>query len=299
MSKLAVTVLMGGPDAEREVSIQSGSAIAHALEQSNLFSVTSMIIDRITIDDLQKMHADVFFPALHGPYGEGGPLQELLEQNEIPFVGSGSHASRNAMDKVRTKEIAREAGIRTPAWCMLNTDHYCDIDVPLVLKPVDDGSSIDMAICHNEVAVATARKHLHASRDTLLAECYIQGREITVGLINGKPLPIIEIIPPKDILTYDYSAKYERSDTQFILDPTLPQNDCIESSLLLCQTMDIQDIARVDFIINDKGAWFLELNTMPGFTDHSLVPMAARHIDLNMVELCTSLVELAATRLVK
>jgi D-alanine-D-alanine ligase len=169
----------------------------------------------------------------------------------------------------------------------------------LVLKPLNEGSSIDVVICNDTLEVATARERLHVNRNTLLAETFIQGREITVGIIDGNPLPIVEIIPSKEVRTYDYEAKYERNDTQFILKPELPPNDCVDSALLLYQTMHIQDIARVDFIIDNSKSWLLELNTMPGFTDHSLVPMAANSAGVDMVDLCSSLVELAALRVIK
>lgn len=299
MSTIVVVVLMGGPDAEREISIQSGTAVANALNQTNRYSVSLQCIDRITVKELKQMHADVFFPVLHGPYGEGGPLQELLEETGVPFVGSGSVAARKAMDKATTKEIATALGIQTPPWSMLGDGERCNINVPLVLKPTDDGSSIDLEICKTNQEVASARVKLHANRPTLLAETYIEGREITVGILNGQPLPIVEIVPHKDTPAYNYEAKYERDDTLFIVEPSLPSNDCVNSALLLYRTMEIQDIARVDFIINEDGAWLLEINTMPGFTDHSLVPMAAHHIGLPMTEICASLVSASTSRGVK
>ncbi len=299
MSKSAVTVLMGGPDAERDVSIQSGKAVVRALEESNRFIVHSKVIDQITVDELLRMKPDIFFPVLHGPYGEGGPLQELLEQSEIPFVGSTSISSRNAMDKAYTKKIANQIGIQTPNWSVLSKDETCDVVIPLVLKPVDDGSSIDIAICRTPTEVAEARALLHKKRDVLLAESYIRGREITVGIMNGQPLPLIEIVPPTDIATYDFEAKYERDDTLFIVEPQLPPNRCVEHALLLYESMGIQDIARVDFILDDEGEWLLELNTMPGFTDHSLIPMAAKHAGIDMCTICSSLVEIALSRLIK
>jgi D-alanine-D-alanine ligase len=226
-------------------------------------------------------------------------MQELLEQTGVPFVGSSSIAAARAMDKECTKEIAQSVGIQTPTWSVLTEEQPCPIVPPLVLKPCNDGSSIDMAICWTATEVQSARKLLHKNRDSLLAETYINGREITVSIINGKPLPIIEIIPAKEVQTYDFAAKYERNDTQYILDPDLPPNNCIESALLLYQTMHIRDIARVDFMFDKDGAWLLEINTMPGFTNHSLVPMAAKSAGIEMVQLCCTLVELALNRRVK
>jgi D-alanine-D-alanine ligase len=296
MSRLAVTVLMGGPDAEREVSVASGIAVTTALEQSGKFDVTPQRIDCPTEREIADIDTDVVFPALHGPFGEGGPLQSMLELARIPFVGSSSRVSRNAMDKVMTKQIASQIDIPTPPWCVITVDDPCTIQPPLVLKPINDGSSVDMAICFNSDQVTSARNRLHQVRPTLLAESYVGGREITVSIIDGTPLPIIEIIPPADLQTYDFAAKYERDDTRYVIDPHLPENNCIDLAMQLYQVMGVQDIARVDFIIDRSGDWLLELNTMPGFTDHSLVPMAAKHAGVEMPELCAQLVEVASKR---
>jgi len=296
MNKPRVVVLIGGPDAERDVSIRSGTAVAEALTQSGEFEVRTAIIQHTNDSALTAMQADVFFPVLHGPYGEGGPLQKILEHTGIPFVGSGSAESSAAMDKIQTKEIAQEIGIQTPNWCLLTEKNECTIQLPLILKPIDDGSSIDMAICRNDEEYTCARRELQKTRKLLLAESYVRGREITVGIIDENPLPIIEIIPPKNSNTYDYAAKYERDDTQYIVDPVLPAHTCVEDSLKLYSTMGIKDIARVDFILNEDGAWLLEINTMPGFTNHSLVPKASKHAGISMPELCATLVASALRR---
>ena len=299
MTNRRVTVLMGGPDAEHNVSIDSGTEVANALDLSGQFKVNRKIIEKITVDELLALQADVFFPVLHGPYGEGGPLQALLEQTGIPFVGSDSFAAACAMDKIVTKEIAQSVGIQTPAWSVLTAEQPCNLAAPLILKPRSDGSSIDMAICFTDSQVQEARTLLHKKRNSIFAESYVEGRELTVGIIDGEPLPIIEIIPAKEVRTYDFAAKYERNDTQYILNPDLPPNNCIESALLLYQTMQIRDITRVDFMLDKSGAWLLELNTMPGFTSHSLIPMAAKGAGIEMPDLCSALVKLALTRTVK
>ena len=299
MSKKTVMVLMGGPDAERHISIQSGAAVAEALRDSGNYIVEERIIHKPTLEEIINLEADVFFPVLHGPYGEGGPLQKLLEDAEKSFVGSSSNVAKTAMDKAATKQIALDLKIQTPTWCVLSQKTVCSIPHPLVLKPIDDGSSFDISICTSNEEVEEQRCLLHKKRTNILAEQLIVGREVTVGIINGSPLPLIEIIPPKDLQSYNYEAKYERNDTQFIVEPKIPSNTCIDDSLLLYKTMGIRDIARVDFILNESGAWLLELNTMPGFTDHSLVPMAAEHAEIPMPELCSLLVNNAARSSIK
>jgi len=294
MSQQSVTVLMGGPDAEREISIASGTAVSNALRQTDLFDVSSVVIDTPSLEEIELIESDVIFPVLHGPFGEGGPLQELLELAGKTFVGSSSQVSRTAMDKIATKQFGSRLGIQTPSWCHVRKNSSPSIDPPLVLKPNEEGSSISIFICMNQKEVT---EHLDSlqKREHIIAESFIKGREVTVGFVCGKTLPIIEIIPPTDLQSYDFEAKYEREDTQYILEPELPQNLCAEWTTLLCTEMGIKDIARADYIVNNHGAWLLEVNTMPGFTDHSLMPMAAKHSGMEMPELCTLLVR-SATR---
>jgi len=296
MKKKRVAVLMGGPDAEREISIQSGTAVARALQKTEKYLVQALVIDTPTLQEIEDIQADAIFPALHGPFGEGGPLQQLLESAGKTFVGADSKSAKAAMDKITTKEIAVASGLQTPDWCVITKDSPCTIEPPVVLKPIDDGSSYDISICMTDSELQKEKSRLLQYRTHLLAEKYIEGRELTVGIIEHKTLPIIEIIPPRDLQSYDFEAKYERDDTQFILEPFLPPNSCAESALALYSKLGVRDLARVDFILNAEGAWLLEINTMPGFTDHSLVPMAAKHIGLEMPELCSRVIELAICR---
>ncbi len=296
MTVSTVVVLMGGPDAEREVSIQSGTAVATALEQTGKYFVHQQLIDTPSFEDIERLEADVVFPVLHGPFGEGGPLQDLLESADIPFVGSTSFAASLAMDKVASKQVAQNLEIQTPQWCVVSEHSNCSIDPPLVLKPINDGSSYGVHICHSEQEVFTHQESLLNERQQILAESYVKGRELTVGIIGGKVLPIVEIIVANNQHTYDFEAKYKCHETQYIVEPSLPSNTCTESALAIYEAMGIRDIARVDFLLDDLGVWFLELNTMPGFTDHSLVPLAAKHAGMEMPELCSSLVEFALRR---
>jgi len=290
---------MGGPDAEREVSIASGKAVTEALQKNDRFDVQSLVIDTPTLEDIDSIRSDIIFPVLHGPFGEGGPLQKLLEKSGKLFVGSSSETAATAMDKVQTKEIARKLGIQTPEWCIINRESNETIPIPFVLKPINDGSSVDVQICQTQREADIHIERLLDQRDELLAESFVQGAEVTVGIVSGRALPIIEIIPPTDIGGYDFEAKYIREDTTYILDPNLPENTCSAWALDLYHELQVRSLARVDFILNDQGAWFLEVNTMPGFTNHSLLPMAAEHIGMNMYELCTTLVLEASDSRVK
>ena len=292
-----VLVLMGGPDAERAVSIQSGLAIAEALSAHSNLKVTQQVIDLVNFEELSKMPGDVIFPALHGPWGEGGGLQDLLEELGRPYVGSGPQAARLAMDKLASKKTAAAAGFQTPAAVSIGTDEQVNVDVPLVIKPVSEGSSIDVLICHDTDTVRDAVLSVQNKNRPYMAESYVQGREITVGIVNGRVLPLIEIIPVAN--TYDYDAKYVRDDTNYVIDPDLPievMRECRRCAMEVFNRLGCRDLARVDFMVDQKCGWFLEINTMPGFTDHSLVPKAAAAAGSTMSDLCKELVEAAWTR---
>ncbi len=305
--KPTVLVLMGGPDAERPVSLMSGAEVTRALRELDHYHVVDLTIDQPRRKELQSLIAEhqahVVFPVLHGPWGEGGPLQTLLEMIEIPFVGSPSEAAWGAMDKIETKYLADELDITIPSSWIIPDDEGLhnpkDLEPPLVIKPIDDGSSVDLRICHTSEEIEAACSELLQRREKVLAERYVPGREITVGILLDKALPVTEIIPAEDAVFYDYAAKYERDDTRYVVEPDLPAHDavkCREWSLKMFQALGCRDIARVDFICNEKGPWFLEINTMPGFTTHSLVPMAAKHIGISFPELCGQLVEAALAR---
>lgn len=321
MAKRHVLVLGGGPDSEREVSLKSAHFIAEALKASgNFASVTNQTIERVTLDELKAMPGDVVFPALHGGWGEGGPLQELLEADGRPFVGSGSGAARHAMDKVATKMTAVGLGIPTPEARVLDVrDAGRPLALPAVIKPVHEGSTVGLFVCRTEGDWALARRTIEeqraaggagAERVYMVEPCVQRpggraARELTVGVLDGEALPVIEITPKDEL--YDYEAKYVRNDTRYVVGPALPpgvEGAVKGRTVALARAMGVRHLARADFMLDadneGKGpgggepeAWFLEINTLPGFTDHSLVPMAARRVGLEMPALCTRLVEMA------
>ena len=295
---LQVLVLKGGPGAEREVSLQSGSAVGDALRENTEFQVIEETIDHSTIEQLDDLPGDVIFPVLHGSWGEGGPLQAMLEELGRPFVGSGSEAAALAMDKLRTKTLLTRCSIDTPVALELHRDDVCRLQPPLVLKPIDDGSSVDIRVCKTDDDVASARGVLHDRRGRIMAEQFVPGRELTVSIVQGKALPVIEIVPHADF--YDYDAKYDRDDTKYIVEPDISPavaRTCVEAAMIAFEEIGCRDLARADFRVDpDDKAWFLEINTMPGFTAHSLLPMAAAHVGLPMPKLCASLVLAAAER---
>jgi D-alanine-D-alanine ligase len=282
---------MGGPDAEHQISVRSGSRVAAALRESGRFHVEERTIETLAVEELSAIPADVIFPVLHGPWGEGGPLQDVLEADGRPYVGSRPRASRIAMDKMASKLFVRAAGVRTPPAREVRPGQPIDLPLPFVIKPIEDGSSVGVRHCVTPEDVEKARSDLEGQHPRLMAESLITGREMTVGILERETLPIIEIVPA--VRFYDYEAKYERSDTQYLVNPELPPGAADEmnhAARIAYERIGCRDVARVDFILNEDGAWFLEINSMPGMTDHSLVPKAAESAGVSFPELCARLV---------
>lgn len=301
-SRVDVLVLGGGPDAEREVSLMSSRGVADALSKLPRFNVRYEVIGRIGAKELAALPGEVVFPVLHGSFGEGGPMQDLLEASGRSYIGSGPTASRLAMDKMGTKLAAASVGIPTCSACVLNTsDPACPFPTPVVLKPVHEGSSVGVHICKSAEAWGKARDEAiadmaaHPGRAYMVEKAVLGGRELTVGLLDGAALAPIEIKPATEF--YDYEAKYLRDDTQYDVDPPLPGG--VKASISrwaeqLGGVMGLRHMARVDFLLGADGQpWMLEVNTIPGFTSHSLLPKAAAHAGLPFERLCERLVDLA------
>ena len=299
---MKVAVLSGGIGCEREVSIQSGDCVVGALKQAGL---NAEIAD-IRPDNMEVLGADdidVFFIALHGKFGEDGQLQQILEDKCLVYTGSGPAASRLAFDKLASKKLFAETGITTPAVIEFDADTdtgQLEKQLPrfadkYVVKPVTQGSTIGVSIVGDpHKAVACARECLSEFGDCMIEE-FIGGREITIGILCGEPLPIIEIRTQRGF--YDYEAKYIDEQTEYLFDtieePALVEH--IKSCAMECyNAIGCRHFARVDSILRDDGALYvLELNTIPGLTSHSLVPKAAAKAGLSMSDLCVKIIEAA------
>lgn len=313
---IAVLVLGGGPDAERDVSLNSSQQVALSCERAG-FSTRREVIDAITLDQLRTLintarreqpHIDhlVVFPVLHGGWGEGGPLQDLLEHAQrerlCAFVGCGSSAARLAMDKLATKILAARLSLPTCLGGSINPrDDHSPIAFPVVLKPVHEGSSVGVRFARDQAqyaaAIASIRDELreHPHRAYMLEEAVLAGRELTVSVLDGTPLEPVEIVPESAF--YDYHAKYLSDKTRYIVAPELPKGvrEQIQAAAKsLFAALNARHLARIDFLLGaDNIPRVLEANTMPGFTDHSLFPMAAKHAGLSFEALCDRLVRLA------
>ncbi len=298
VAPLDLTVLAGGPSREREISRRSGEAVAEALRAAGHRVVTSCF-DGHELPPIPT-GTDVVFPALHGTFGEDGEIQRRLEARGLPYVGSGPAASRTMIDKAATKRLIDRAGIPTPAWWLLPQPVGAPpkgAQFPLVVKPNREGSSFGVALVERpgadwERALAQAC----AYSDCVLVEEYVGGIEITVGVLFGRPLPVVEIIPPHGHW-FDFDAKYEYTQgaTEYRCPPasiSVPvQERARELAALAWHELGAKDMARFDFIVDPDGVpWFLEANSIPGFTATSLLPKAAQTAGIGFVELCAGLI---------
>jgi len=297
-----ITVLGGGPDAEREVSLVSSGCVADALAASARYRVRREVIDRLDLAALRAIPGDILFPVLHGPWGEGGPLQELLQQDGRPFVGCRASAARLAMDKIATKLAASAAGVPTAPAGVLNLgDETSPVGLPAVIKPVHEGSSVGVHICRDAaqwsaaLAAVRADRREHPQRAYMVEQAVLSARELTVSVLEGEALAPIEIKPAAAF--YDYHAKYHSDDTRYECDPALPAGvrDAIRAfGVTVCRALGVRHLARVDFLLSPSGQPFLlEANTMPGFTGHSLFPMAANHAGIPFTALTERLADAA------
>ena len=292
-----VAVLMGGPSAEREISFLSGNAVLAALKDQGVDAHAFDPKGR-PLSDLAALHFDRVFIALHGRFGEDGTVQGALETMGIPYTGSGVMASALAMDKWRTKLIWLASGIPTPRYRMIDarTDPMqlvAELGLPLIVKPSREGSTIGVTkvttVDGNEVrlAVAEAAKH----DDLVLAEEFVEGQELTASILEDRALPLIRIEAPGG--NYDYHNKYFSNDTRYYCPSGLePQLESLiqASSLAAYRVLGCTGWGRVDLILKADGTvQFLEVNTSPGMTGHSLVPMAAKVAGISFPELCIAI----------
>jgi D-alanine-D-alanine ligase len=293
-----VAVLFGGTSAEREVSLNSGSRVMAALLgqgiDAHAFDPASQPLDALK-------GYDRAFIALHGRHGEDGTIQGALEVMHIPYTGSGVLASALAMDKFRTKLMWQAAGLKIPEYALLNADSDFDeveemLGLPLFVKPAREGSSIGVTKVKERGALKAAYAEAARHDPLVIAEKGVMGGEYTVGIIGDEALPIIKIEPATD--WYDYEAKYTRDDTQYLCPCGLPEAKEMEirqGALEAFRILGGRGWGRVDFLMDEDGNhYFLEVNTAPGMTDHSLVPMAARVAGLEYPALVRRVLELAA-----
>ena len=292
-----VAVLFGGTSAEREVSLNSGSRVLAALQgqgiDAHAFDPASQPLDALK-------GYDRAFIALHGRHGEDGTIQGALEVMHIPYTGSGVLASALAMDKFRTKLMWQSAGLAIPEYALLTADSDFaaieeELGLPLFVKPAHEGSSIGITKVKERGALKAAYEAAAKLDPLVIAEKGVLGGEYTVGIIGDEAMPIIKIEPATE--WYDYEAKYNRDDTKYLCPCGLPEAKEMEirkGALEAFRVLGGRGWGRVDFLMDEDGKhYFLEVNTAPGMTDHSLVPMAARVNGMDYPTLVRRVLELA------
>ena len=302
-----VGVLMGGPSSERTISLKSGNAIAAALKRQGL-KVCAVELEtadpaELTVK-LREAGCTLAFIALHGTYGEDGTVQALLAEAGVPFTGSDEGSSRRAFHKLTTQNILKKAGILVPKYVSVSKDSllgYPEIcrrlgSATCVLKPVAEGSSIGVHIVETETDFTAGVEDALQYGKEVLVEAFIPGREVTVGILGRQALPVVEVVP-KTRRFFDYTAKYEKGNTEYIVPAELEAGVTArlqEQALRVFDLLDCRHFARVDFILSPDGeAYCLEINTIPGFTETSLLPKAAAAAGIPFDRLTLQLVEYA------
>ncbi len=294
-----VALLMGGWSAEREVSLRSGAAVLEALEARGV-AVTGIDVGRDICETLQAGGYDRAFIMLHGRGGEDGTIQGLLEILGLPYTGSGVLGSALAMDKMASKRLWSGMGLPTPEFVTIGSEEELELagalGHPLMIKPAREGSSIGMSRVQDSAQLRNAWVMARQYDDRVLAERWVEGTEYTVAILGQEALPLIRLETPREF--YDYEAKYEAGDTGYHLPCGLPpeaERRLQELALKAFHSVGATGWGRVDLMVDGEGQpWLIEVNTVPGMTDHSLVPMAARGAGIDFEELAWRILAITA-----
>jgi len=296
-----IAVLMGGPGSEREVSLATARGVAKALR-----SLGAEVVEIDVRDENFEVPEDVglAFITIHGTFGEDGQIQKILERRGIAYTGDDARSSEIAWDKIRTKEKFREQGVATPPWEVIHAGQQPTIEVPIVVKPAREGSTVGIVIVKNEDEVKPAIAEASKYDRELLIEKFVSGRELTIGILGDQALPIIEIIPKGGF--YDFNNKYPFLNPQAGggAKHVCPANidaektkDVQQLALRAFRAPGLQVYGRVDVILPDNGpATVLEVNTIPGMTEASLLPEAAAAAGIGYADLCTRIIALSQAK---
>lgn len=315
MGKRHICVLFGGRSLEREVSVKTGHRAARALEAQG-YQVTGIDVDESLVRRLVDLRPDGVFIALHGKGGEDGTVQELLEILGIPYTGAGVLASALAMDKVLTKHILATRGIPTPPFHAFNDTAFremgakdtfgiivAELGLPIVVKPAAQGSALGINFAALASDLPRAMVSALSFDRKVLLECYVRGRELAVSIVGAdhpRALPIVEAIPTAEHLFYDFDSRYIAGQTEFVAPAELEPAVAAEVERLALATyraLDCRGFGRVDLILAEDGQpWVLELNTIPGLTETSLMPMAAEAAGISFEDLVAEVTEMAFAR---
>ena len=283
MRNKKIAVLYGGISNEREVSLKTGAAIYNALIRKG-YNVIKIDINERNLKFFTEINFDIAFLALHGTYGEDGIVQAILEFKGIPYTGSSFTASAIAMDKIISKRLFQNIGIPTASfWSIEEIDK---IKFPVVVKPINEGSTVGVYIINEKDDFEKFFNKAKEISDNLFFEEYLKGREVTVSVLNGDALPVVEIKPKKGF--YDYESKYKKGMTEYIVPADLPESITLklkEYSEKIFKFFNLKGAVRVDYIIKEDICYALEVNTIPGMTETSLLPKAAKVAGINFDDL--------------
>lgn len=269
-----VAVLMGGTSSEREISLKSGTAVLKSLQQ-NGYNVIGIDANNGVAQTLRAEGIEVAYIALHGRYGEDGTIQGLLEILGIPYTGSGVLASALAMDKCTSKLVLDDMDLPTPRYTVCLAGSMVSFPYPYIVKPAHEGSTIGITIVKNEADLHKALTDAFRYDKKVLVEEYLPGREITVGIVNGEALPIVEVKPSSGF--YDFAAKYTKGMTEYLVPADLPPEVAFRASEIAFKVWNVFELAgcaRIDMIVHNDVPYVIDINTSPGMTETSLVPKA-------------------------
>ncbi|MEF8793414.1 D-alanine--D-alanine ligase [Thiohalorhabdus sp.] len=297
---MTVAVLYGGPSEERAISVDSGSAVAAALERRG-YRVARIDVGADLPERLRETGAERAWVALHGPFGEDGVVQGCLETLGVPYTGSGVLGSALAMDKLRSKQVWQAAQIPTPPVVDLASEPYDTVAArlgwPVMVKPAASGSSLGLQRVDQAVDLASAHEAARVYDDTVLAEAWVAGTEVTVGVLDGEPLPVLRLKITRGF--YDYTAKYDSGAGTEYHQPTglgeVVEGQCQRVALAAFWALGCDGWGRVDLMVGEAGLQVIEVNTIPGMTEHSLVPKAAAHAGIGFDELVERILGTATT----
>lgn len=291
--KKRIGVMMGGLSREREISLRTGKAILRGLTEKG-YQALAIDVSQDIAETLIKEKIDIAFIALHGRFGEDGTIQGMLELMRIPYTGSGVLASALALHKIMAKKFFLCENIPTPTYEVFqreeiekNPPRTTSLPLPLVVKPAREGSTIGVSVVRKEEELVPALKEAGKYDEEILVEEFMKGKEITVGILEDIPLPIIEIAPKSGF--YDYHSKYTKGETEYIIPARIPREKYLyaqEVSLKAFQVLGCSGCARVDLMTDEDGNPFvIDVNTMPGMTETSLLPKAAGYAGISFEDL--------------
>ena len=288
---------MGGNSSEREISLKSGKAVLQGLKRCG-YNVTAIDVGSDLAGKLKRQKIGTAFIALHGRWGEDGSVQGLLEIMGIPYTGSGVLGSAMAMDKVVMKMVSESTGIPTPAYTMVGEGIKVHFPLPFVVKPANEGSTIGISIVRKQKEVGPAIKKARTYDRKVMVERYIEGDEITVGIVNGEVLPVVQVKPTSGF--YDFEAKYTKGMTEYIVPAKISKamaKKAVAIALEVYGVFELSGCARIDMLVDDDLPKVIDINTSPGMTETSLVPKAWGHLGRTFDELVESILMEASLKI--